>query len=64
VHRRGAYPIDGTWSFESEGDGTRVQFVAEGELRGVLRVLQPVAKLLMARQMADHHRNLRRTVEG
>jgi uncharacterized protein YndB with AHSA1/START domain len=30
----GPYPIDGTWSFESDGDGTRVHFVAGGELRG------------------------------
>jgi len=26
----GPYPIDGTWSFESDGGGTRVRFVAEG----------------------------------
>lgn len=60
----GPYPIDGTWSFEPEGDGTRVHFVAGGELRGVLRMLQPIAKLLMARQMAGYHRNLRRNVEA
>ncbi len=60
----GPYPIDGTWSFEPDGDGTRVHFVAEGELRGVMRVLQPVAKRVMARQMAGYHRNLRRNVEG
>src|ERR671931_2018041 len=28
----GPYPVDGTWSFEPEGAGTRVRFVAEGEL--------------------------------
>ncbi len=60
----GPYPIDGTWSFESDGDGTRVRFVAEGELRGVMRVLQPVTKLFMGRQMAGSHRNLRRNVEA
>ena len=60
----GPYPIDGTWSFESDGDGTRVRFVAEGELRGVMRVLQPVTKLVMGRQMAGSHRNLRRNVEA
>ena len=60
----GPYPVDGTWSFEPDGDGTRVHFVAEGELRGVMRVLQPVAKLVMARQMAGYHRNLRRKVEA
>ena len=60
----GPHPIDGTWSFEPAGDGTRVHFVAEGGLRGVIRVLQPVAKLVMARQMAGYHRNLRRNVEA
>lgn len=60
----GPYPIDGTWSFEPDGDGTRVHFVASGELRGALRMLQPIAKLLIARQMAAYHRNLRRNVEA
>jgi uncharacterized protein YndB with AHSA1/START domain len=60
----GPYPIDGTWSFEPEGDGTRVRFVAEGQLRGMMRVLQPVAKRVIARQMAGYHRNLRRNVEA
>jgi uncharacterized protein YndB with AHSA1/START domain len=60
----GPYPIDGTWSFEPDGDATRVRFVAEGELRGVMRLLKPVARLVMARQMAGYHRNLRRNVEA
>jgi uncharacterized protein YndB with AHSA1/START domain len=60
----GPYLVDGTWSFEAEGDGTRVHFVADGELRGVMGVLKPVAKLLMARQMARYHRNLRRNLEA
>jgi uncharacterized protein YndB with AHSA1/START domain len=59
----GPYPVDGSWSFEPEGDGTRVRFVAEGELRGVMRLLQPVAKLMLGRQMAGCHRNLRRNLE-
>jgi hypothetical protein len=41
-----------------------VDFVAEGKLRGVMRVLQPAAKRLMARRMAAYHRNLRRIVEA
>ena len=60
----GPYPIDGTWSFEPDGAGTQVHFVADGELRGVMRMLQPVAKLLIARQMSGHHENLRRNVEA
>jgi uncharacterized protein YndB with AHSA1/START domain len=60
----GPYPVDGTWSFEPEGDGTGVRFVAEGELRGVMRLVQPVAKLILGRQMAGYHRNLRRNLEA
>jgi carbon monoxide dehydrogenase subunit G len=60
----GPYPIDGTWSFEPDGEGTRVHFVADGELRGVMRALQPIAKRVMARQMAGYHQNLRRNVEA
>ena len=60
----GPYPIDGTWSFEPDGGGTRVRFVAEGELRGVMRMLQPVTRVVMARQMAGYHANLRRNVEA
>jgi uncharacterized protein YndB with AHSA1/START domain len=60
----GPQPIDGTWSFEPDGDGTRVHFVGEGELRGPMRLLQPLAKLAIARQMAGYHRNLRRNVES
>jgi carbon monoxide dehydrogenase subunit G len=60
----GPYPIDGTWSFEPEGEGTRVHFVAEGELRGAMRIVQPVMKRMLARQMVGYHENLRRHVEA
>lgn len=60
----GPYPIDGTWSFAPDGDGTRVHFEASGELHGLLRMLHPIAKILMARQMAGYHRNLRRNLEA
>jgi uncharacterized protein YndB with AHSA1/START domain len=60
----GPYPIDGTWSFEPDGDGTRVHFVAAGALSGLMRLMQPVAKRLIARQMAGCHRNLRRNLEA
>jgi uncharacterized protein YndB with AHSA1/START domain len=59
----GPYPIDGTWTFEPEGDGTRVSFTAEGELRGATRAFEPVFKRLVARQFAGYHRNLRHNLE-
>jgi carbon monoxide dehydrogenase subunit G len=60
----GPFPVDGDWSLDMDGAGTRVRFVAEGELRGAMRLLQPVAARMMARQFAAYHRNLRRNVEG
>ena len=60
----GPYPIDGTWTFEPDGEGTRVSFTAEGELRGAMRAFEPAFKRLVARQFAGYHRNLRRNVES
>ena len=59
----GPYPVNGTWTLEPEGDGTRVHFVAEGELGGLARVAQPVLARLIKRQFADYHRRLKRNVE-
>ena len=60
----GPYPIDGTWSFEPDGTGTRVHFVAEGELPGVMRLLAPVIARMMARQFTRYHRRLRGNLEN
>jgi carbon monoxide dehydrogenase subunit G len=60
----GPQPIDGTWMLEPAGEGTRVTFVAEGELRGAMRLVGPVIKPLIARRFAGYHRNLRRNLEA
>jgi carbon monoxide dehydrogenase subunit G len=59
----GPYPVDGTWTFEPAGDGTRVAFIAEGELTGLMKLLEPVASRLLARQFAGYHRNLKQNIE-
>jgi uncharacterized protein YndB with AHSA1/START domain len=59
----GPYPVDGTWLFEPDGTGTRVHFIAEGEAKGLMKVLGPIAARLLARRFAAYHRNLRRNVE-
>ena len=59
----GPYPVDGTWDFAAEGEGTRVRFRAEGELSGAMRLLGPVTAMLMARQFRGYHEHLRRNVE-
>jgi uncharacterized protein YndB with AHSA1/START domain len=63
VHVVEGPPIDGTWSFEPDGIGTRVHFVAEGRLTSIPRWLEPVAKLVMARQFAKYHRLVRINLE-
>ena len=60
----GPFPVDGTWSFEPDDSGTRVHFVADGQLRGVMRLLEPIVTRIRARQFAGYHRNLRRIVES
>jgi uncharacterized protein YndB with AHSA1/START domain len=60
----GPYPIVGTWTFEPEGAGTKVTFIAEGELRGPIRFFGSIVSRLMTRQFAAHHRNLARRVQS
>jgi uncharacterized protein YndB with AHSA1/START domain len=60
----GPQPIDGTWTLEPDADGTRVVFVAQGDLRGPMRLLAPLVKRAIARQFAAYHRNLRRNLEA
>jgi uncharacterized protein YndB with AHSA1/START domain len=60
----GPQPIDGTWTFEPEGAGTKVAFEAEGELRGSMRFLGPIVQRLMAREFASYHRTLRDNLRG
>jgi carbon monoxide dehydrogenase subunit G len=59
----GPHPIDGTWSLESDGIGTRVRFVAQGKFGGVLGWLEPLTRRMLARQFAKYHRNLRINLE-
>jgi uncharacterized protein YndB with AHSA1/START domain len=59
----GPYPIDGTWAFEQDGAGTRVRFTAEGELTGLMKLVEPLARRALARRFAGYHRNLKQNVE-
>jgi uncharacterized protein YndB with AHSA1/START domain len=58
----GLHPIDGMWSFQPHGAGSQVTFVAEGEFRGWLRWIGPLARFALARQFAVYHRNLCRNL--
>lgn len=58
----GPQPIDGTWTLEPDGAGTKVVFVAAGKLRGPTRLLGPLIQRAMAREFVGYHRNLRRNL--
>jgi uncharacterized protein YndB with AHSA1/START domain len=60
----GPYPIDATYSFDPDGSGTRVTFVAEGPLSGAMRLGEPLVKRVMARQFAGYHDKLRQRLEA
>lgn len=59
----GPLSTGGTWSFEPDGDGTRVRFATDAKLPGPLRLLEPVMKRVVARRFARYHGNLRRNLE-
>ena len=60
----GAVPVDGRWTFEPDGaDGTRVHFVAEGEVTGPLRLVAPLLERGVARSFRRYHALLAAQVE-
>jgi uncharacterized protein YndB with AHSA1/START domain len=59
----GPYPIDGTWAFSAEAAGTRVDFVAQGTLSGLMRAIEPLAARVLARQFRSYHRRLRHNIQ-
>jgi len=55
----GAVPLDGRWELEPTRGGTRLRFVGEGDIRGLLRLTRPV----LTRQFRGYHKRLKRLVE-
>ena len=61
----GSMPVDGRWTFDDDGvSGTRVRFVAEGELTGPMRFLEPLVRRGVARSFRHYHASLARNVEA
>jgi uncharacterized protein YndB with AHSA1/START domain len=60
----GPQPVDGTWCLEPSGDATEVTFIANGEVRGFIRLLGPITGHLVGRQFAEYHKKLRRNLES
>ncbi len=60
----GPQPIDGTWSLSRSSGGTRIHFVAEGQLHGAMRIATPIVTRIIHRQFRDYHDNLRRRLQS
>ena len=61
----GAVPVDGRWTLEDDGaGGTRVHFLAWGDLHGPLRLLAPVLRIGIGRSFRQYHALLARNVEA
>jgi len=59
----GPYLVDGTWTLEPIAEGTRVRFVADGDLSGFMRLIEPLIQRTVGRQFAGYHRLLKANVE-
>jgi carbon monoxide dehydrogenase subunit G len=61
----GPTPVDGRWTFEDDGaGGSRVHFVADGELTGMSRLLEPVIRRGVDRSFRRYHELLAAQVEA
>jgi hypothetical protein len=57
-------PVDGRWTLERDAAGnTHVHFVAEGDLTGLMRLLEPLIKRGIARSFRQYHALLARNIE-
>ena len=61
----GSVPVDGRWTFEDDdAGGSRVHFVAEGELTGAARFAEPLLRRGIDRSFRKYHALLARNVEA
>jgi carbon monoxide dehydrogenase subunit G len=55
----GPMPLDGRWELEPSHGGTRLRFVGEADVRGLMRLTRPV----LARRFRSYHERLKHLVE-
>jgi uncharacterized membrane protein len=60
----GPMPIDGTNEFTAADGATRIEFAAEGELRGALRLAAPILGRLLRRQFENDYARLKDALES
>jgi carbon monoxide dehydrogenase subunit G len=60
----GPVPLDGRNVLEPIDGGTRIRFRGEGELRGAAKLLQPLMRVAVERQLRRHYQRLRENLES
>lgn len=60
----GPLPVDGENRFSSSDGGTKIDFAAHAELRGPLRILQPILARLLRRQFERDYARLKQALES
>lgn len=60
----GPLPIDGHHTFSSVNGGTHIDFVAEGSLKGPMRIAQPLLRRVLDRQFKRYYAELKSVLEA
>ncbi len=60
----GPLRLDGHWTFEPDGDATRVRFVGEGAVHGPMRALSGVLRRSIDRRFRGYHARLKALLES
>jgi uncharacterized protein YndB with AHSA1/START domain len=60
----GPIPMQGSYTFESSGDGTQVTFVLTGEPGGFFKLAEPVLMKMLQRQWQTNLANLKDVLEA
>jgi uncharacterized protein YndB with AHSA1/START domain len=60
----GPLPVDGDLRFAPSGGGTQVAFTVQARPTGVMRLAQPLLRLGLKRQFAQHCADLKRALEA
>jgi hypothetical protein len=60
----GPLPIDGSHEFHETDAGTRIDFVAQGQPGGALRLAEPLLRLVLRRQFEGYYRRLTEVLES
>jgi len=60
----GPLKVDGAYRFAGHDGHTHVDFTAEGDIGGPLKLATPLIRRTLARQFAAYHRRLKEVLEG